>query len=95
MAAARTKRAGKVVERRARAMVTVPGPQRLAEHLQAAAGEFRQLVEERHAVSHTSLADGVVRSAEPPRQQQLVGRQPARCCADTCGFRVLHRGQRR
>jgi hypothetical protein len=49
MAATRTKRAGNVVERRARDR-HLAVLERLPQHLDTAAGELRQLVEEQHAV---------------------------------------------
>ena len=50
MAAASMKRDGKVTEIAARAMVTHAILKRLAHHFQDIALEFRQLVEEQHAI---------------------------------------------
>ena len=85
--------------------------QRLAQHLQTAAMELRQLVEEENAVmgqrdlarrrrtaaaDHAGVADRVMRRAERPAfHQRLVRRQPAHRAVDARRLQALGRRQRR
>ena len=93
MAAASMKRAGKVSDMAARAMVTVPSSKRLAHDFENVAGEFGQFVEEEHAVvgqrdfarardhaaaDQSGVGDGVVRRTKGARAHQAAGLHRAR-----------------